>query len=94
MISDKVVTLNNVYHVPEIRKNLVYASLLVKYIFKCIFISDKNVIYKKEMYVGKGYLTKNTFKLNVIIVDNNKVSASSYLFESNNLTFTFSTCQL
>nr|XP_009758309.1 PREDICTED: uncharacterized protein LOC104211015 [Nicotiana sylvestris] len=42
--SSKVVTLNNVFHVPEIRKNLVSISLLVKNGFKYVFVSDKVVI--------------------------------------------------
>nr|XP_016469579.1 PREDICTED: uncharacterized protein LOC107791934 [Nicotiana tabacum] len=51
--SGKVVTLNNVCHVPEIRKNLVSISLLVKNGFKCVFVSDKVVISKNAMYLGK-----------------------------------------
>ena len=34
------------------------------------------------MYVGKGYLSDDLFKLNVIAVDMNKDFASSYLLES------------
>jgi len=81
----KVVTLNNVLHVPEIRKNLVSTILLVKNVFKCIFVSDKVVISKNEMFVRKCYLTKGLFKLNVMVVENNKISVSSYLLESNDL---------
>ncbi|XP_070041352.1 uncharacterized protein [Nicotiana tomentosiformis] len=44
MTSGKVVTLNNVLHVPEIRKNLVSTGLLIKNRFKCIFVSEKVVI--------------------------------------------------
>ncbi|XP_070018199.1 uncharacterized protein [Nicotiana sylvestris] len=48
--------------------------------------SGKVVISKNEMFVGKGYLTKGLFKLNVMIVENNnKISVSSYLLESNEL---------
>ncbi|XP_060182167.1 uncharacterized protein LOC132611817 [Lycium barbarum] len=46
MTSVKVLTLNNVLHVPTIRKNLVSTSLLVKNGFKCVFVSDKlHLIY-------------------------------------------------
>ncbi|XP_075085094.1 uncharacterized protein LOC142168326 [Nicotiana tabacum] len=79
MTSGKVVTLNNVCHIPELRKNLVSISLLVKNGFKCIFISDKIVISKNEMYLGKGYLTEALFKLNLMVVDNNKILVSYYL---------------
>ncbi|XP_060216860.1 uncharacterized protein LOC132644286 [Lycium barbarum] len=85
MTSGKVVTLNDVCHVPEIRKNLVFTGLLVKNDFKCVYIFDQVVISKNEMYIGKGYLTEGLFKLNVMVVDNNNVSASSYLLESNDL---------
>ena len=61
MTSDKVLTLNNVLHVPTIRKNLVSTSLLVKNGFKCVFVSNKVVVSKNEMYVGKGYLTEGLF---------------------------------
>ncbi|XP_009764095.2 uncharacterized protein [Nicotiana sylvestris] len=54
----KVVTLNNVLHVPEIRKNLVSAGLLIKNGFKCVFVSEKVVINKNDVYVEKGYLTE------------------------------------
>jgi len=54
MTFGKVVTLKNVLHVPELRKNLVSTPLLTKNGFKCVFVSDKVVISKKELYVGKG----------------------------------------
>lgn len=78
--------LNSVLYVPTIRKNLVSTSLLVKNGFKCVFVSDKVVVSKNEMYVGKGYLTEGLFKLNVMVVDSmNRIAASSYLLESNDL---------
>ena len=69
MTSDKVLTLNNVLHVPTIRKNLVSAALLVKNGFKCILVSDIAVISKNELFIGKGYLNEGLFKLNVMVVD-------------------------
>lgn len=78
MTSGKVLTLNNVMHVPSIRKNLVSAALLVKNGFKCVLVSDKFVLSKNDMFVGKGYLTEGLFKLNVMVVANiNEKSASS-----------------
>ncbi|XP_075096458.1 uncharacterized protein LOC142174543 [Nicotiana tabacum] len=64
--SGKIVTLNDVLHVPEMWKNLVSTSLLVKNGFKCVFVSDKVVVSKNEMYVGKCYLTDGFFKLNLL----------------------------
>ena len=53
MTSGKELVLNNVLHVPDIRKNLVSGSLLSKNGFKLVFVSDKFVLSKNEMYVGK-----------------------------------------
>ena len=85
MTSGKVVSLYNVLHVPEIRKNLVSTSLLVKHGFKVVFVSDKVVISKNDMYVGKGYLQDGLFKLNVMSLIDNKINSSVYLLELNNL---------
>ncbi|CAL9006155.1 unnamed protein product [Prunus brigantina] len=63
MASGKEVTLNNVLHVPEIRKNLVSGSLLSKNGFKLVFEYDKFVLTKNGMYVGKGYLTDGLFNM-------------------------------
>ncbi|KAA0042920.1 pol polyprotein [Cucumis melo var. makuwa] len=57
MTSRKELTLNNVLHVPDIRKNLVSGSLLSKNGFKLVFVSDKFVFSKNEMYIGRGYLS-------------------------------------
>ena len=88
MTSGKIVTLINVLHVPDVRKNLVTGSLLSKNGFKLVFVSDKFVLSKNEMYVGKGYLSDGLFKLNVMTIvtkdDLNKV-ASSYVLESSNI---------
>ena len=86
MTSDKALTLKNVLHVHEIRKNLVSTLLLVKNGFKVVFVSDKVVISKNDMYVGKGYLSDGLFKLNVMTINNNKNNDSSaYLLDSDNL---------
>ena len=51
--SGKELTLTNVMYVPEIRKNLVSGSLLNSHGFRLVFESDKFVLSKSEMYVGK-----------------------------------------
>lgn len=51
----KIVTLFDVFHAPKIRKNLVYGGLLSKHGFKLVFESDKFVLTKNGMSVGKGY---------------------------------------
>ena len=88
MTSGKELTLNNVLYVPEIRKNLVSGSLLNKHGFRMVFESDKVVLTKNGMYVGKGYVTDGLFKLNVMVVkpkNINKDSSSAYIVEYSNL---------
>ena len=66
MTSGKELTLNDMLHVPEIRKNLVSRSLLSKKGFKLVFVSDNFILTKNGMYVGKGYMS--IFKMNVMTV--------------------------
>ncbi|KAF3650371.1 putative protein-like [Capsicum annuum] len=85
MTSEKVLTLNNVLYIPELRRNLISVSLLDKNGFKCVTIYEKIVISKGEMYVEKGYLTEGLCRMNVMTVEINKSSNSSYLLESYDL---------
>ncbi|XP_070036035.1 uncharacterized protein [Nicotiana tomentosiformis] len=98
MTSGKALTLNNVLHVPTIRKNLVSTFLLVRNGFKCVFVSDKVIVSKNKIYVGKGYLTEGLFKLNVIVVDTISSSDSAFWKEAVNseiqLVLDKHTCEL
>ena len=82
--SGNVVTLTDVLHVPEIRKNLVSGPILSKKGFKLVFESDKFILTKAGMYVGKGYLAEGLFKLNVLVTNtiNNNKNASTYIVDS------------
>jgi len=90
--SGKELTLNYMLYVSDIRKNLISGSILSKKGFKMIFESDKFVLTKGGMYVGKGYLVDGLFKANVAVVDKksvylypkliNKEKSSVYLLES------------
>ncbi|GJS80735.1 retrovirus-related pol polyprotein from transposon TNT 1-94 [Tanacetum coccineum] len=53
--SRKSSKLTNVLYVPEIRKNLMSGWLLNKFGFRLVFESDKFVLSKNQVYVGKGY---------------------------------------
>ena len=91
MTSGKELTLNDVLHVQEIRKNLVSGSLLSNKGFKLVFVSNKFILTKNWMYVGKGYMRNGLFKMNVMIVVppikniNNKNTSSAYMLESSNV---------
>jgi hypothetical protein len=76
--SGNVLTLTDVYYVPEIRKNLVSGGLLNKFGFKCVFESDQFVLTKGGTFVGKGYLSECVFKLNLV----NKLNVSAYMIDS------------
>ncbi|GJV23603.1 retrovirus-related pol polyprotein from transposon TNT 1-94 [Tanacetum coccineum] len=49
--------------------------------------SDKFVLSKNQMYVGKGYAVNGMFNLNVMVVKNdiNKMNSSAYLIESSKM---------
>ena len=79
--SGKIVTLTNVFYVPEVRKNLVSGSLLNKFGFKLVFEADKFILSKGGMFVGKGYACEGMFKMNVIVISNKNV-VSAYIVES------------
>ena len=91
MTSGKELTLNDVLHVLEIRKNLVSGSLLSKKGFKSLFVSDNFILTKNGMYVGKGYMRNGLFKMNVMTIVppikniNNKNTSSAYMLESSNV---------
>ena len=88
MSSGKELTLNDVLHVPNIRKNLVSGSLLSKNGFLLVFESDKFLLTKSGMLVGKGYLSEGLFKMNVMTIvpiNENKNKSSAYLLESSNV---------
>ncbi|CAL9248066.1 unnamed protein product, partial [Arabidopsis halleri] len=54
MTSEREITLQNVKHVPDMRKNLISGTLMSKAGFAVIFESDKLVLKKHGVYVGKG----------------------------------------
>ncbi|CAL2245916.1 unnamed protein product [Prunus armeniaca] len=62
--SGKELTFLDVLHVPEIRENLVSSPILSNKGFKLVFESNKFVLTKGGMFIGKGYLADGLFKLN------------------------------
>ena len=90
--SEKELSLNDMLHNSDICKNQISGSILSKNGFRMVFESDKFVLTKGRMYVGKGYLVDGLFKANVAVVDKksvylylkliNKEKSSVYLHES------------
>ena len=54
MSSGKMLILTNVFHVHDIKKNLVSTNLLFKNGVKAELESDKLILSKNEIFVGKG----------------------------------------
>ena len=59
MTSRKELTLNNVFFVPKIQKNLVSSSQLSRHDFRMVFNADRVTLSKFGMYIGKGYSDYN-----------------------------------
>ncbi|GJV93709.1 zinc finger, CCHC-type containing protein [Tanacetum coccineum] len=64
--SEKVVSLLNVLHVPNIRKNLVSSSVLNNCGYKQVIESNKFVLSKHGVFIGFGYLSNHMFRLNIV----------------------------
>ena len=73
--------MQNVLHAPDIRRNLISGSLLNKAGIKLSFESDKLVLTRNGIFVGKGFCNAGLFVLDVVI-DNKNSAASVYIAES------------
>jgi len=78
----KKLILTNVLHVPEIKMNLVSASLLCKRGIKVVIESDNLILSKNRIFIGKGYSCNGLFKLSII---NKAISNLSYIVDSSSL---------
>ena len=72
--SGRIVQLKNVQHVPAIKKNLVSGSLLCRERFKSVFESNKLVVTKYGLFVGKGYECGGMFRLSLADLCNKVVN--------------------
>ena len=82
LTSRKTLALNDVLHVPNIRANLVSVALLGKVGVKVSFESDKIVMTKNNIFVGKGFCNQGLFVLSISEVINRNASSSAYLVDS------------
>ena len=64
----KTLALSDVLHVPNIRSNLVSVALLGKVEVKVSFESDRIVMTKNNIFVGKGFFNQGLFVLGIFEV--------------------------
>lgn len=80
--------LNGLLHVPDIQKNLVSGLLVNNHGFKLVFVSNKFVLTKNGVYVGKWYGLLEMNVMTVVPTVNtviNKVDSSAYMLEFSNV---------
>ena len=88
LTSGKELTLNNVMHVPDIRKNLISGTLLSKNGFGVNFNSDKLVLSKHGVYLGKGYVKDGLVKMNVMtVLPKSDVTASTSMNKNKSIAY-------
>lgn len=85
LTSRKIIALQDVLHVPDIRRNLVSGSLLNKADIKLVFESDKLVLTRNGKFVGKGFCNEGLFVLDASAKLNNKNASFAYIVESLNM---------
>jgi hypothetical protein len=83
LTSGKTLALNTVLHVPNMRRNLVFGSLLNKAGLKLVFDSNKLILSHNGDFVGKGFCHRGLFVLDAECENMNKASTSfAYIVES------------
>ncbi|CAH9116142.1 unnamed protein product, partial [Cuscuta europaea] len=65
LTSGKKLIINDVYFVPQIRKNLVSGGILNNFGFKLSFEANKFILSKGGVFVGQGFYCNGMFKLSV-----------------------------
>ncbi|WVZ67987.1 hypothetical protein U9M48_016986 [Paspalum notatum var. saurae] len=63
--SGKIVHSKNVQHVPSMNKNLVSGSLLLRDGFKVVLESNKVIVSRHGLFIGKGYVSGGLFRLSL-----------------------------
>ena len=78
----KTLALSEVLHVPNIKANLISVALQEKFRIKVSFESDKIVMTKNNIFVGKGYCNQRLYVLKFFEIMNESASSFAYLFDS------------
>ncbi|WVZ99677.1 LOW QUALITY PROTEIN: hypothetical protein U9M48_044940 [Paspalum notatum var. saurae] len=63
--SGKIVQLEERAHVPSMNKNLVSGSLLLRDGFKVVLESNKVIVSRHGLFIGKGYVSGGLFRLSL-----------------------------
>jgi hypothetical protein len=78
LTSRKTLSLKNMHHIPGINRNLISGSLLRRDGFKLVFESNKFIVSKFGVFIGKGYDNGGLFRLSVIDDCNNVANSILY----------------
>ena len=65
--SRKKLILMNVFHVPDIKKNLISTNLLCKKGLKAIIEAEKVIIFMNKVFVRQGYSCNGMYKLSICL---------------------------
>ena len=76
MTSGKVLTLQDVLHVPSLWRNLISESSFFRAGYRIVKESNKFIISKSNIFFGKDFVCDGLFRLNVINPSDNKISIS------------------
>ncbi|XP_077233653.1 uncharacterized protein LOC143875958 [Tasmannia lanceolata] len=82
LTSENTLSLNNVLHVPNFRKSLIYVFLLSHHGCRIVFEADKMIITKNGLFVGKGYAKDKMYLLSTM---DKFVNDSFYLCDLSNV---------
>ena len=75
LTSGKTLALNEVLHVPNMRANLISVTQLGKVGIKVSFGSDKIILTKNKIFIGKSYCNHGLFALNISAITNGNASS-------------------
>ena len=73
--SRKIVSLFNILHVPNIKKDMVSNGILNDWGCKQVIKSDKFVSSKHDVFIGFGYLGNQMLRLNIV----NDIGKSAFM---------------
>ena len=70
----KILTLQGILHISTLQKNLISESSLLRAGYRIVKESNKFIISKSNIFIGKGFVYDGLFRLNVINSSGNEIS--------------------